>query len=96
MSWCKASFSAQQVMAGELIALVSDFEFLFSELGNPQGMAMFRGEASPAASAVYFSPGCFERAAQLIAAYSGSPCEGPDKESLEFLAGDAGVLDALP
>lgn len=95
MSWCKAMLTGQQVAAGELITLVNDFEFVFTDLGEPQGMAIFQGETTPAGTAVYFSPGCTQRAVHLVAAYSGTTCDTPAKEDLTYLAGDARVLHSL-
>ena len=92
MSWCNAVLTNQQVSAGELIALVIDFEHLFSELGEPSGMALFQGEITPAGYTVYFSPGCLPRASYLIASYSGTVCEEPRKENLKYLGGDMGNL----
>ena len=95
MSWCKVTLSNQQVAAGELIALVSDFEYLFSDMGEPSGMALFQGEITPAGYTVYFSPACLPRASHLIASYSGTLCEEPGKEDLKYLGGDMGNLDLL-
>jgi hypothetical protein len=67
MSWCKAVLTNQQVVAGELIMLVSDFEYVFRDLGEPKGMALFQGEITPAGYTVYFSPGCLRRGSYLIA-----------------------------
>ena len=94
MSWYKAVLSNPQIAAGELITLVNDFEYVFRDLGEPQGMALFQGEITPAGYKVYFSPGCLPRASYLIAAYSGAPCEMPSKENLNYLAGDMSVLDS--
>ena len=95
MSWCKAVLTGQQIAAGELISLVNDFEFVFTDLDEPQGMAVFQGETTPGGTVVYFSPGCTERAVHLIAAYSGTTCETPGKEDLTYLAGDMSVLDSM-
>jgi hypothetical protein len=95
MSWYKVVLSSQEVVAGELIALVNDFEYAFSESGQPKGMALFQGETVPAGSTVYFSPGTVAPASRLIASYAGTECEAPAKEVLRFLSGDEGVLDSL-
>ena len=95
MAWCKAVLTNQQVAAGELIALVNDFVYVFRDLGEPKGMVLFQGEISPAGYAVYFSPGCLPRASYLIASYSGTLCEKPRREDLKYLAGDMGQLDLL-
>jgi len=95
MSWCKAVLTNQQVAAGELITLVSDFEYVFRDLGEPKGMTLFQGEMTPAGYTVYFSPGCLPHASYLIAGYSGAPCETPGKEELKYLAGDMSALDLL-
>ena len=95
MSWYKAVFSSQEVVAGELIALVNDFEYAYGESGQPKGMALFQGETVPAGSTVYFSPGTVVPASHLIASYAGTECETPDKNGLRFLSGDASVLDSL-
>lgn len=95
MSWCKALLTNQQVLAGELIALVNDFEYAFRDLGEPKGMALLQGEVASAGYTVYFSPGCLPRASYLIAAYSGTPCETPGKESVKYLGGDVSVIDLL-
>jgi hypothetical protein len=95
MSSCKAVLTNQQVVAGELITLVSDFEYVFRDLGEPKGMALFQGEITPAGYTVYFSPGCLLRGSYLIAGYSGAPCETPSKEDLKYLAGDVSALDLL-
>ena len=95
MSWCKAVLTNQQVAAGELIMLVSDFEYVFSDLGEPKGMALFQGEITPAGYTVYFSPDCLRRGSYLIAGYSGTPCETPSKEDLKYLAGDMKAFDLL-
>ena len=95
MSWYKAVLSSQQVVAGELIALVNDFEFAYSDSGQPKGMALFQGETVAAGSTVYFSPGTVSPASRLIASYNGAECEVPGKEALRFLSGDEGVLDSL-
>ena len=94
MSWCKAILTNQQVVAGELITLVNDFEYAFRDLGEPKGMALFQGEMTPAGYAVYFSPACLPRLSYLVAAYSGSPCKTPSKEHLKYLGGDMSVLDS--
>lgn len=93
MSWCKVALTNQQVAAGELIAIVNDFQYVFSQLGEPNGMALFQGEITPAGYTVYFSPGCLPRASYLIASYSGTLCEKPGKENLKYLGGDMGNLD---
>jgi hypothetical protein len=67
MSSCKAVLTNQQVVAGELIMLVSDFEYVFRDLGEPKGMTLFQGEITPAGYTVYFSPGCLRRGSYLIA-----------------------------
>ena len=90
MSWYKAVLTHQQVAAGELITLLNDFEYVFRDLGEPKGMALFQGEITPAGYIVYFSPGCLPRASYIIASYSGSPCEKPRKENLKYLGGDMG------
>ena len=77
MSWYKAVLTHQQVAAGELITLLNDFEYVFRDLGEPKGMALFQGEITPAGYIVYFSASCLPRASYLIASYSGSPCEKP-------------------
>jgi hypothetical protein len=94
MSWCKAKLTDQQVAAGELISLTNDFEHLFYSLGEPAGMTLFQGARTPAGYTVYFSPGCFSRAAFLIASYSGTPCETPGKDDLTYLGGHTNVSDA--
>lgn len=88
MSWYKAVLTNQQVASGELITLVSDFEYVFRDFGEPIGMALFQGEITQQGHTVYFSPGCLPRASYFIASYSGSPCEKPRKENLNYLAGD--------
>ena len=95
MSWYKAVLTHQQVAAGELITLVNDFEYVFCDLGEPKGMALFEGEMTPAGYTVYFSPGCLPRASYLIAAYSGTACEKPRKEDLKYLGGNMDDLDLL-
>jgi hypothetical protein len=95
LSWYKAVLSSQEVVAGELIALVNDFEYAYGESGQPKGMALFQGETVPAGSTVYFSPGTVAPASHLIASYAGTECERPDKVELRFLSGDASVLDSL-
>ena len=94
MSWCKTLLTHQQLVAGELIMLVNDFEYLFLDSGEPKGMTLFQGEITPAGYTVYFAPGCLPRAASLIGAYSGTFCEAPRKEDLKYLAGDMSVLSA--
>jgi hypothetical protein len=94
MSWCKARLSSQQVAAGELITLINDFEHLFLDLGEPSGMTLFRGERAPAGDTVYFSPACLSPGAFLIASYSGTPCDPPDEEVLQYLAGDTNFSEA--
>ena len=44
MSWCKAVLTNQQVVAGELIMLVTDFEYVFRDQGEPKGVALFQGK----------------------------------------------------
>lgn len=95
MSWYKAVLTHQQVAAGELITLVNDFEYVFRDLGEPKGMALFQGEITPAGYTVYFSPGCLPRASYLIAAYSGTACEKPRKEDLKYVDGNMDNLDLL-
>ncbi|MDY6987513.1 MAG: hypothetical protein SWQ30_05585 [Thermodesulfobacteriota bacterium] len=95
MSWCKALLTNQQVVAGELIGLLNDFEYVFLDMGEPKGMALFQGETSPAGYVVYFSPGCLSRVSYLIAAYSGSRCAPPGKEELKYLGGDMDFLTSL-
>jgi hypothetical protein len=95
MAWCKAVVTSQQVVAGELITLLNDFEYAYGDLGEPKGMALFQGETVPAGSTVYFSPACVARASYLIASYAGTPCETPNKEDLRFLSGDESTLDSL-
>jgi len=95
MSWCKALLTNQQVVVGELIGLVNDFEYVFLDLGKPKGMALFQGETTPAGYVVYFSPGCLSRVSYLIAAYAGNRCDPPDKETLKYLAGDMDLLHSL-
>jgi hypothetical protein len=94
MSWCKAVLSNFQIEAGELITLVNDFEYVYLDLGEPEGMTLFQGERIPGGYAVYFSPACLPRASHLIAGYAGSPCEEPRREILKYLAGDTGFLDS--
>jgi len=95
MSWCKAFLTNQQIVAGELIGLVNDFEYLFLDLGKPKGMALFQGETTPAGYVVYFSPGCLSGMSYLIAAYSGSRCEPPAKEELKYLGGEMDLRPSL-
>jgi hypothetical protein len=95
MSWYKVVLSSQEVVAGELIALVNDFEYAYGHSGEPKGMALFQGETVPAGTAVYFSPGTVVPASRLIASYAGTECETPGKERLRFLSGDESVLDFL-
>jgi len=95
MSRCKAALTNPQVVAGELITLANDFEYVFRDLGEPKGMALFQGETTPAGYTVYFSPGCLPRASYLIAAYSGTPRETSSKNNLKYLSGDMSVLDSL-
>jgi hypothetical protein len=78
--------------AGELVTLINDFEFLFSDLGEPEGMTLFEGETGPNGCTVYFSPPCLPQAPHLIAAYSGTPCEAPHQGNLRYLAGDMRTL----
>jgi hypothetical protein len=92
MSWCKALLTNQQVVTGELIGLINDFEYLFVDLGEMRGMALFQGETTPDGYVVYFSPGCLSRISYLIAAYSGSRCAPPNKDGLKYLAGDRELL----
>jgi hypothetical protein len=94
-SWYKAVLSSQEVVAGEVIALVNDFEYAYSDSGQPKGMALFQGETVPAGSTVYFSPGTVVPASHLIASYSGTECATPRKDELRFLSGDMSVLDSL-
>jgi hypothetical protein len=93
MSWCKALITNQQVAAGELIALVDDFEYAFHKLGEPKGMVLLQGEITPRGTTVYFSPGCLPRASYVIAAYAGTHCEAPGRETLKYLAGDMTFLE---
>jgi hypothetical protein len=95
MSWCKAALTGQQVSAGELIALVNDFEHLFIDLGEPKGMALFEEAVMQSGCSVYFSPGSLPGAENLIASYGGVPCETPDKKNLRYLAGDISALESL-
>ena len=95
MSWYKVVLSSHLVVSGELIALVNDFEYLYSDLGRPRGMALFQGEIVPAGTTIYFSPGSIAPASHLIASYAGTECEAPSKEMLMFLSGDERVLQTM-
>jgi len=93
--WYKADLSHIQVEAGELITLTNDFEYIFLDSGEPEGMALFQGETAPGHCTIYFSPGSLPGAQYLIAGYSGEPCDVPMKKILKYLAGDMNLLDSL-
>jgi hypothetical protein len=95
MSWYKSILNQPQLAAGELITLVYDFEYLYRDAGEPEGMALFQGETAPSGCTVYFSPGCVPRASYLIAGYGGTACETPMTENLRYLGGDMRFLDRL-
>lgn len=41
MSWYKTVLRYPQIAAGELITLMNDFEHVFRDLGETEGMALF-------------------------------------------------------
>ena len=96
MTWYKVSLTPNQIQALELGKLIDKFVQLFIAAGKPKEMALFgEKELSNNDQVLYFSPACSDKAASLISAYSGIPCEKPEKESLNRLQGGTVDFDSL-
>ena len=88
MSWYEVILSREQVVEGVSEKIQSDFEELFIKSGKPPEMALFCDIFTAPQFSMYFSPVSAQYASDLIAAYSGDPCEKPNASEITLLVGD--------
>jgi hypothetical protein len=79
MSWHKVTFTNKQVAEGEHQLVHNKFAALVIAAGAPKEMALFSGKFTHKGLSFYFSAGSVPYASELISAYSGTPCEAPER-----------------
>ena len=88
MSWYEVILNSEQISEGISEKIGGDFEQLYIKAGKPQEMALFCDTFPVPQFSMYFSPVAGQHASDLIAAYSGDPCEKPDANEVTLLVGD--------
>lgn len=88
MEWYRIVLTDSEYEGGEAGILQRAFEEIFFASNGPSGMALYGQWADERRHyQVYFTPVAAARAKVLIDAYSGHPCDAPDRQSIEFIFG---------
>jgi hypothetical protein len=107
--WYRALLSADQVAAGYVVAIRSQFAIAIQSAGEPTDACLFvtsreiadvpdPTEAAPAGAedAVYFSPASVAAVRELIAQYNARPSPPPPPGRAILLVGGPSAWDLLP
>jgi hypothetical protein len=86
MPWYRITLTMQVATIGEHRVIQKEFEAILSASGNPRNAGLF-GSANVGAKTLtlYFSPGAYAIAANLIDRYGGQACEAPRLSDVDVL-----------
>jgi len=107
--WYRALLSGDQLAAGCVAAIRSQFAIAVQSAGEPSGACLFvtsheipdaadpsEGAAARAEDAVYFSPAAVPAVREMIAQYNAEPSPPPARGRAVLLVGEPTNWDLLP
>ena len=107
--WYRAFLSSDQIAAGSIAAISSQFALAIQSAGEPTGACLFvtsreiagvpepaDGVPAGAEDAVYFSPASVAAVRELIAQYNARPSPPPARGRAALLVGGPSDWDLLP